>query len=452
MTSRHSFTPAHLLALTLVALLAAYLRFGAVTETRIDSPIRGDARLYVIYALNLQEFGVFSRTLPEAGGTPPPADAYVAPGYPWFLAQVIDPLRLDASVVRVGYLQALLSLLTVLVYAALFARFLSPAFAVLGAFFVAISPHLVNASVYLLTETLFTFALGLLLLAADRAVHSGRTRWLLGAGGLLGLATLVRPTTLLFLAPLTLALLLAAPAGTLRSRLRQLLLLALPFVLLQGAWMARNLHSTGRVSDSALSASFLQHGMYIDLKYDGRPESYGYPYRFDPENDRFMGRPQRVLETLWQRARAQPLAYLRWYLIGKPLQYLAWDLTESVGDSFIYAPLRTPYAERPGFVLTHDIAKVSHWPLIVLALAATALGLRQARRRPTAALLALTLLYFIGFHMLGAPFPRYSLPVLPVICGLAMLPLQQAWVWLQLRRSAAVSGEAAGRAGAAAER
>ena len=431
-----------MLFVLLVVVLGCYLRLIAMEQTRIEDPIRGDARIYVSYAFNLQHFGVFSNQIPDTPEKAPVPDAFVPPGYPLFLSELFDFKQINASVIRIGYVQALLSLVTLLVYWLLFRRFLTPAWALAAAFLTAICPHLVNASVYLLTETLFTLALALLLLALDQAERSRKPALFVVAGVLLGTATLIRPTTLLFLLPL--ALWLWWTPGTPGSRFKRLLLIALPFVVMQGAWMARNLRETGHASDPALSASFIQHGSYVNLEYDDRPESYGYPYRFDPDNDRIHGKPDLILRSLLERARRAPLKYLQWYALGKPVQFLAWNLTESIGDAFIYAPARTPYADQPVFLATHALAQIAHWPLVALALITALACLWRPPANTTATLFALCLLYFIGFHMIGAPFPRYSIPVRPVLYGLAMFGPQAVMaMWVRRRSHPSRAGAAA---------
>lgn len=428
MNALHVRSRKFLVAALLVVLFGTYLRIFAMEKTRIDAPIRGDAKVYVTCALNLQRFGVFSSQVPTSAQQPPPPDAFVTPGYPLFLSLLLDASRMESSVVRVGYVQAVLGVAVLMVYLPLFRRFLSAPLALIATFLTAISPHLVNSSVYLLTETLFTLMLGLFLLGLDFAQRTDRPWLFIVSGVLLGATTLVRPTTLLFIFPL--ALWLHWTPGTAAVRMRRLALIILPFALIQGAWMIRNVHETGHTSDPTLFASFIQHGGYINLEYDDKPESYGYPYRFDPDNDRIHGNPALILQSLLERAEKAPWRYLEWFLIGKPVQYLSWNLTESVGDGFIYAPAQTPYADQPIFIASHVFARLTHWPLAVLALGASILAMLRRSTDATATLFALCLLYFIGFHMIGAPFPRYSIPVRPVLYGLAMLCVQALWLAL----------------------
>lgn len=409
----------------LVVVLAAALHFGAVELTRIDGPIRGDARDYVAYAWNLVSHGVFSHAWPGSFAGLPPPDALRSPGYPAFLAIFFDPASPWPSLVRVLYAQAALGVFTVVVYLLLFRRFLAPGWALAAALLTAISPHLVNSSVYLLTESLFAFLLGAHLLALANAIDRRQAAWALAAGVLLAASMLVRPTTQYLIVAYGTALWLRRrDAGP--GALRLFVCLLLPVVVAGTGWSVRNLVATGRTADPTLAANFIQHGMYPNMMFDDRPESYGYPYRFDPENEAIAGDPGRVLDALARRAAAEPRRTLAWFVIGKPIEFFSWDLVESVGDAFVFAPLASPYFDRPLFLATHDLA---HW-LHPLAMLLAAVGAALACRRgsaPVAAALAVVWIYVVLFHIVGAPFPRYSIPLRPLCYGLAAFAAQALW-------------------------
>jgi 4-amino-4-deoxy-L-arabinose transferase-like glycosyltransferase len=413
-----------------VCLLAAAMFYTAVTQTRIDHPIRGDARDYFAYAYNLDTYGIYSRTWPEAGTKAPTPDAMRVPVYPAMVSLFLDKDDIDASLARVLNFQALLGMLTVLVYLLLYRRIMPPLWALGAGLLTAISPHLINASVYLLTETLFTFLLGLHLLTLEKALRLTHARWALAAGILLALSFLTRPTTQYLLLAYLLVLFVWARSNW-RVYAKCLLWLILPVAIVASAWTTRNLIETGRSSDPALAASFLHHGMYINMMYEDHVETYGYPYRYDPLTSEIGGNPTKVMHAIAQKFQEEPQRYLSWYLIGKPIQFFAWNLTESVGDAFVYAPLKTPYMDNAFFQGTHLVAQLLHPFLILLSLIGACLGLRQ--NNIAAALLSIVLLYFVAMHMIGAPFPRYSIPLRPINDGLALYALYLAVEWIKTR-------------------
>jgi 4-amino-4-deoxy-L-arabinose transferase-like glycosyltransferase len=414
-----------------VCLLAAFMFFTAVKTTQIDHPIRGDARDYFAYAYNLQTYGIYSRAWPEDSEQSPTPDAMRPPAYPALLSLFLDKDDIETTLAHLLTFQAALGVLTVLVYLLLFRRFMSPLWALSAGAVMAISPHLINSSVYLLTETLFTFLLGMHLLLLERALQLKNARWALLAGIFLALSFLTRPTTQ-YLVLAYLAVFLVWSRSHWREYGKCLLWLMLPVVIAASAWTARNVIETGQTSDPTLTASFLHHGMYINMMYEGRWDTYGYPYRFDPHVGEIAGDPAKVLYAIARKFQEEPQRYLSWYLIGKPIQFFAWNLTESVGDAFVYAPLKTPYADNIIFRGTHALAAFLHPFLIMLSLVGTYLALK--RNNAASALLGVVLLYFVALHMIGAPFPRYSIPLRPINYGLAFYALYLGTEWLKTKR------------------
>ncbi|MEZ5445119.1 MAG: glycosyltransferase family 39 protein [Gammaproteobacteria bacterium] len=421
-----------LLSVAAIVLCALFLRWAAVNQTEINGPLRKDAGDYYRYAYNLKHFGVFSRSDEgfQSDRSPTP-DALRPPGYPVFIAAFLDDGKDFSFMPRVLMAQALLGTATVLVYLLIFRLYLQPVLAVVAAGFAAISPHLINSTVYVLTECLFTFLLGLGLLALILGMKRRSPIVILGGGFAIAASLLTRGTTLylvLFLLPLFF-IHYVCPR---QQRAVALASLVVPIVLAHAAWSFRNLHAIGESSDPTLTANFLQHGMYINMMYEGRPETYGYPYRVDPLSDEMQGKPGRVLAEMGKRFLDEPARYAAWILVGKPMLFLSWNLTESVGDAFVYAPITTPYGYSTPFLITHGISKALHAPMMGLAIVAMIVVLWRAAKGEDVGVAPLVLsavmLYFLMLHALGSPFPRYSIPTRPIAYGLAMLPLQ--WLWL----------------------
>ena len=412
------------LAVIAVLLLSATMFLTAVSQTRIDHPIRGDARDYFSYAFNIKLHGVYSKELPSSE-TPRP-DALRAPAYPAMVSLLLDESNVEKTLANVLYLQALFGILTVLVYLSLFRRLMPPIWALGAGLITAISPHLINASVYLLTETLFTFLVGLHLFALERTLRLRQIRWALIAGILLALSLLTRPTTQYLMLVYLLAFALWAGRDW-RNYGKYLLWVAIPVIIAFSTWSIRNQIATGHISDPTLTANFLHHGMYPNMMYQDREETFGYPYRFDPLTTEISGNVHRTLAVIIDHFEQEPQRYFSWYLIGKPIQFFAWDLTESVGDAFIYAPLQTPYLGNKLFEATHVVASFLHPFLMLLTLFGVCFAL--VRKNLAAYLLSMVLLYFVALHMIGAPFPRYSIPLRPINYGLAFYALYQITQW-----------------------
>jgi hypothetical protein len=433
-------TVAVILLLSLIMLLAIDLRFGAVTMTVVDRPLRSDAKDYVLYVYNLKQHQVYSQSpVGYLGtGTPPP-DAVRTPGYPLFLTLFINDMGPD-EVRKAAMTQAALSSLTIVLFFMICSVFMPIGWALGVATLMTISPHLVNANIYLLSETLFTLMLALALGATILAFRA-RSHWpWLAVGVLFAAAALVRPVMQYFPAVLVGLLFFCLP----RQRFAPAVAMFLAgFMLLYGIWLLRNLLVIGQMSDSYLMINFLHHGMYPGFMYEGNPETMGYPYHADPRSAVITQSIGTVLEEIWRRFLAQPAEMLDWFLLGKPVMLWSWhNLAQGSGESFIYPVLKTPYAVLPEFWFTHWVSWVLHWPVVLCAVIGgfiSWLPVVSRRLGPDGVFLlrlfTLLFLYVTGIHMVGAPFPRYGIPFRPVLYGMAMAMLWLlaacTWFWLK---------------------
>jgi 4-amino-4-deoxy-L-arabinose transferase-like glycosyltransferase len=423
---------ASLILLAAIILLGLDLRLTATTSTQVGIPLRADAADYFMYAYNLRFHGVYSRdkggyNAPEAR---PPADAARYPGYPLFLTLFVDRTLGPLTLLNITLAQALLgTLLIVLAYR--LGRAFLPDWAALGvALLTAISPHLINASVYVLTETWFAFLLTASLLAMIVAMGSQARRWpWLAAGLLLGAAALTRPGIQYF--PLFLVPLLWLSLDGSR-RLAAVLLLLVGVAVVLGPWLMRNEMVLDESSDPGLKNAFLHHGMYPDFMYGNDLRTYGFPYRFDPRSSEISRSVGSALTEIKRRFEDEPARYLSWYLLGKPAMLWSWNIVQGAGDAFVYPVTETPYVGNRLFQVTHAAMGWTRRPLVVLAALGTLLAWIPALSRRRSAtgrfglqLCSLLLLYYTAIHMIGAPFPRYSIPVLPLLYAMALFAIIQ---------------------------
>jgi 4-amino-4-deoxy-L-arabinose transferase-like glycosyltransferase len=426
------------LVLAAVVLLGLALRIASVLGTEVESPIRADAADYFSYAYNLRHLGVYSRTptwaLPDAG--PPVADALRSPGYPLFLAAFVDGPPTRAMLDRTGIAQALLGAACIVLAFLLTRRLLGPGWALLVALLTALSPHLVVASSYLLTEVLFC----LLTVAALVALTGFRPDrpWIAALGGvLLGAAVLTRPTLLYFLFPLAAYL---AWVWRRERALAGVLLVVLGFGLVYAPWVLRNHLTPGDLQEDRLLVNALHHGLYPDFMYAGDPASFGFPYRADPRGEAIGRDVHSVLAEVKRRFATEPGTHLRWYLLGKPAALWSWDIVAGMGDVFVYPVTKTPYWRSAVFHYTHRLMHALHRPLMLLALTGAVLvWLPLARRALTAPqliaarTLALLVAYVTALHTVGAPFPRYGVPFRPLAYALAAVALALALAAIRAR-------------------
>jgi len=200
MTTGHESAKSQLLRLglpLLIITLGAFLRFQAVQDTEVIAPLRADAGQYVSYALSSLHHHTYSRADFQPAARPEP-DSVRPPVYPMLLAAVFSGSP-RAPVVLVQYFQAALSTAAILLAFLLFRHFLPPLWANGAALLVAISPHLIISNVYILTESVFTFALLACLLIAAHAHKRGGKVYALITGAAFGALTLTRTAVQYFI-------------------------------------------------------------------------------------------------------------------------------------------------------------------------------------------------------------------------------------------------------------
>lgn len=272
-----------ILILGLVMITRLYLRAESLYGTQVDRPLRADAMDYFMYAYNLRHHSVYARdvaTFKESQQRVMP-DAVRSPGYPLFLTLFIDGRPNFKMINKIPYCQVIISTLTLVVAYFLFKSFLSIYWAGLAALLTALSPHLVVANSYVLTESLFCFFLALAGWLLSLFIRRP-SLWLAAISGLvLGAGSLVRPSLLYF--PLVVGIIFIFQFGR-RKGARYLTALLLGFILMLAPWFIRNMQTFKFMSDKALQIGFLQHGMYPQFMYKHLSQSYGFPYRFDPNN------------------------------------------------------------------------------------------------------------------------------------------------------------------------
>lgn len=412
--------------LFLIILLGSWLRFEAAIKTEVDHPLRGDALGYFSSAYNMKQYGVYSRDpsflLEKKEGTPKP-DAVSPPGYPIFLLPFASGAPTDKTILHITLCQAALGIFTILLTYITGCQFLGRTWALAPTLLVAISPHLVNSGVYVLTESLFTFLMMAAIACLAIQINKPKNRWLpIAFGLLLGAAALTRPT-LNYILPFLLAVLL--PTFSKDFRWKWAAGVVVGYVLLIAPWTLRNWLNVDD-QNSTLIISTLVHGHYPGAMYKWDPQTLGYPYRFDPEIAQLSASVSAALQGIMARASAEPITYAIWYLIGKPLMFLSWNDVASTGEFFTYPTPVSPYHSSPLFLASKLTMWATHYIWVILAVLSIFVTMRnwknttQNQNLLPPILLSTFFLYFILVHIAGFPIARYSVPLLPVIFLLAI--------------------------------
>jgi len=419
--------------LAIIFFLGLYLRLYAINHTYVDIPLRADAKDYYAYAYNITNHNVYSRSTHSIrkGAKKPEPDAIRSPGYPIFISIFANDFPDIQRLLNITLLQGLISLITLLLAYKIVIQILPRPLALISALLTAISPHLINSNIYILTESLFTF---LLIFGIWLSVFFLKTpekrRFALLVGVVIGLGALTRPSLQYFIIPLILFFIFKHKELSFQQKKNILLFTMLGFSIIIAPWHIRNYISTGEFSNDTLKINALHHGMYPDFMFQGRTKTYGFPYRYDPRSNEISKSVKSVSNEIIHRFKTEPGRHLKWYIIDKPVTFLSWNMIQGMGDSFIYPINYSPYFNKNLFIYTNQVMKLLHYPLILLAVIASILiWVPRLCRSLTATtvtstrLLSLVLFYFIIIHIIVAPFPRYNIPLRPIIHIMAFIPL-----------------------------
>lgn len=455
-----------------ILLLGGYLRINAVHDSEFQrvadgwgSVLSGDAHIYFTYAGNLRKHGVYSHYNLEVNGeffhsqrmppwnsaAAPRPDNFLPPGYPFFLTslladlpeQVDDP-GVRAYLQRIGYAQAVLSTITILLAFLVAGQLLGTALALLPTAIVAIAPHLIVANLYVLTETLFCLVLTLVLLAILRS--RGRSPvYGIFVGALIAAASLIKPAFLYFIVPLCLVYAFSKrDIG--RGAVAGFLLFG--FALVYSPWVIRNYATPGLSSDENLMATTLLAGAYPNLIYGDDPRTYPYPFTHDPDYERNSRTTSSSLREIQRRFLERPAEFLKWYLVGKPVLLWKWDITHGLGGGpFVYPLSVSPYGQSRLYQFTYQLSRTIQWPLVVLGLFGSVMAWLPACQRlfPAGAVfgfrvVSAILFYFTFVHAVTFADARYAVPLRPVLYMIAVLPLLYLRALVKSYRSAAGRG------------
>lgn len=390
------------------------LRLGFALTTPVASLGLGDQIEYTATAHNLLDGHGFAMT----PGVPTPARA---PGYPVFMAGLFAATERSPRAVLVA--QAVLSAATCLLLLWLLRETVENEEAArVGAWLLAGYPVLIYYSGRLLSETLFTFLVAAAMLLLARHLRRGRPLEAALAGLVLGAAALVRPG--IVLAP-WLILLLMLPYG--RRKALAWLGFAAAFYLALTPWTSRNQELFGVRKLAARGPGFgisATGRMTLGLSYDEAIKHY-YELAALPEYQ----------ETNFVKGRS-PLADLddrliregKALILARPFAYLK-ILAQRLPRFWITSHSSVFGVDRP----LGEYRREGRWgpiaarglltllQLAILAAAARGLWLIRTRWREAALLAAMPL--YMTIHIAFDMIPRYHVPAMPYLLGLAALAL-----------------------------
>ncbi|MDR6644517.1 4-amino-4-deoxy-L-arabinose transferase-like glycosyltransferase [Luteibacter sp. 1214] len=391
-----------------IATLAAFaLRYWFFRTAYVVRPVRGDALDYVSYAVNLVQHHVFSLA---SGSAPRVPDSYRDPGYPLFLVPWIAAIQ-DAGL-RYWALQcaqAALGALTVTLYLLLARHWFRKGTLIALASLLAIWPHSITISAYLVSETLLGFLVAAGLAWTAEGWARQRTRDLVGGALLFGCAGLTNSVVAPFLP-------LVAAIGwlTLRQYRKQFGIIFIAAALLPACWTIRNLTTVEGPSSNSRAMINLVQGSWPDYHSAWLASSAGDAggvrtiKSIDAEIAVAVHDHKAGLQEIETRIREHPLHYLAWYA-SKPALLWDWSLRIAAGHIYVFPTINSPLQNNGlAWHVTQVLATLNPW--LGLAMLVGCLLALIEKETHGAKLTASLLMYITVIYGIFQSEPRYAVP------------------------------------------
>lgn len=438
-----------IIIVVIIFLLSLSIRIIYQHESKALNLIRTDAAEYYLISHNLYYSGIYSPSF--LVNTPPSVHVLNRkPGYPLFLYIFhFFNTKLDQFVASVTKVQAILGSLTaVLTY--LIARIVISRvwIALLAGIFTCINPHLIAIEHYLLTETLLAFTVMLITLLIILSWSRNSICLAFIAGILIGYSFLVHNITMLFIPLLSLSYIFVKrffPKMTRKNVITQLGCLLLGFILIYSPYVIfKQINKSASIPDGLSTPTtfilknkdyFLYMGLIAgsDIDLENHMEIKYSPYMISTakkmEND-----TKYIISFYTNLAKENPLAYVKWYFIGKQLYAWRWDNFYN-GDVYQYPMFRKGFEVNPFLYSIHALMKWLHWPLYAMTCVPFLLLVTWRYRSfvTNNFPIIVPMLFFINIYIilfLLVPLPRYTIFLRPLSYVLAAYTFNKIYSYL----------------------
>jgi len=404
--------------LVFIAVLSLWIRISYFQQTIVNTPIRGDARQYVLYANNIVQNGTFSLASDPAFVKP---DSYRSPGYPFLIALSILGERVLGvnSYNLLMYTQAILGVLIALISFMTARLFLTTKWSVAPALLVALSPHMISLGNNILSETLYSFLLLVAVYCFSYAFVRG-TKWPLFVSGLFfGLAYLANQVV--FFAPLLLVVAAIIYFYKKNEKIvaerSALISFVIIFFIVVGAWTARNIINVpaGQSSGSSRLLNNLVVGAHSDF-YDIYRAGPQY-LKDNPvtEDEKIInGSYKTFVKLMFGRIKEDPGHYLKWYMLDKPLLLWSWNILVGQDDIYVFPVIESLYQKSRLALASYSIMKSLHYWLLSCSVLGIFYLLKNGERAQVVLIFNYVVLVYMSFvYVVTQAEPRYSIPFRP---------------------------------------
>ncbi len=404
-----------------IMFVALAVRVAEVQRTSYR-PI-GDATSYLQLGSQITDGGDYSRRDRGAGGTKGPT-AYFAPGFPYLIALVdeIDGHHSagGATVKTQRIAQVVIGTLIVGMIGLIALECFGAATGLVALAIAAVYPVLIELSAVLVAENLMTlFELAAVWCALRAVSDSGRVRWAVATGVMVGLAALTHTNGILLAVPLGVALVNIPGVGGHARRVAGPSAMVAAMLVTLTPWLLRDetvMHHFVPISDEA---GITLIGTYNHFSAVAHPPYKWRYYANIPSERRLVLRAHRLTEPqLSSKLVSETLAY-----IGK---HPSAPLDAAVHNTLRLLELEGSFAWRASAASiglsggTAKIGVISFWLLLLLAVAGA--FTRLARRAPWW-LWSVPVLIWLSVVLVNAETPRFREPIDPFLILLAACAL-----------------------------
>jgi hypothetical protein len=393
-------------------LLALAMRWYYVTHAQVLQPldltnVRADAADYYRYAWNLVHHATFAADPPDATTIHP--DSFRDPGYPLFLALWMGVAH-DYETWYAGILmsQALLGALTVSFLALAIRGRIPNAWLVAATVLMAVWPHSVAMSSFVLSENMLAFLCAAALLCLRAATNRPRWPSFVVAAMFFSLAAITNAVMI----PIATFLAVALYLRKLVNR-RTAVTFALASLLLPASWAVRNMTitsadgATQRAAMNLVQGSWPTYHAAYQLAMQEDVDGLRTSAAIDAEIHTFAQGTGAGMSVLCTRMCAAPMTYLEWYL-KKPALLWSWDIRIGQGDVYVYPTRNSPFKTVAAWRGIEATCFILNAVLLLMATGGAAVVI--ARHSPTGIELAIAVvgLAITAVYTLLQAEPRYS--------------------------------------------
>lgn len=421
-----------LFILLLIIVYGIASRWVVLNDTIFSRHIIRDATEYFSYAKNLSLYSTFSLQT-DAVESSLIKDSKRPPGFPLF-ASIFYQDDKTMSVASVLFTQFVIQCVMFLALSALCWLLLGELTSVIISLLVWTHPAFMSMNTYYLTESLFLSSLIITMILFIKSVSEKKNELILiysiSFGLCLGFSALVR-STMDYYVFFIIAILLFQD----RKGLKKMWPAIVACLMVMIGWKIRNFFAIGSLSDQHLMIGSFFHGSYPDFMYNKIPESFGFPYKYDPFEQEYYKGIGTAFELIWQRVKEQPMEYSSWYLFGK--QTFLWRWSEIAGwDIFIYPVNSSPFYYQKDLQFWHYLHKNMNAVIMFTGILFSYYTLLYALIKKQSVnvefIVSSFVVYASLFHIIVAPFPRYGVPFKPFVIIMFVIALKS--LFLQIKR------------------